>query len=234
MEYLLASHHNSDPQNQNNKKTCAESQPPYSAPNLNDHTREQSHHHQSPHLFFAQIQNVKIWFQKSYGAKPSNQYNLPFKAPSHYLSHSQKESRYDSTGASNSSRSSQYPSHNEKESRYDSSGASASSPSSRSSPSHFEKQSSYDSTDKKDSTFNSIAKTGFKTPNREVIPGKGFNNNAVDVYKLSLGLGVSRSSSNRRIVMSICGIDPLLSESIQKDNFKSYSLIKLKNLLLLN
>ncbi|EGC36533.1 hypothetical protein DICPUDRAFT_150925 [Dictyostelium purpureum] len=27
--------------------------------------------------------------------------------------------------------------------------------------------------------------------------------------KLCLGLGVSRSSSNRRMVISICGIDPL-------------------------
>ncbi|EGC35838.1 hypothetical protein DICPUDRAFT_78476 [Dictyostelium purpureum] len=74
-------------------------------------------------------------------------------------------------------------------------------------------------------TFKSIATTGFKTQNREVNPS----------------LGVSRSSSNRRMPISICGIDPLshstnpnsyslLSEAIQKDTLKSFSLVKLKNL----
>ncbi|EGC35566.1 hypothetical protein DICPUDRAFT_78778 [Dictyostelium purpureum] len=84
----------------------------------------------------------------------------------------------------------------------------------------------------------------------KVNPSKGSNNSdALDLYKLNnstlkklcLGLGVSRSSSNKRMVMLICGIDPLshstnpnsyslLSEAIQKDTLKSYSLVKLKNL----
>ncbi|EGC36447.1 hypothetical protein DICPUDRAFT_77895 [Dictyostelium purpureum] len=107
-----------------------------------------------------------------------------------------------------------------------------------------------DERDEKVPTFKSIATTGFKTQNREVNPSKGYNiNDAVDLYKLNdstlkklcLGLGVSRSSSNRRMVISICGIDPLshstnpnsyslLSEAIQKDTLKSFSLVKLKNL----
>ncbi|EGC29351.1 hypothetical protein DICPUDRAFT_84625, partial [Dictyostelium purpureum] len=99
-----------------------------------------------------------------------------------------------------------------------------------------------DERDEKVPTFKSIATTGFKTQNHEVNLSKGSNNcYAVDLYelnnstlkKLCLGLGVSRSSSNRRMVMSICGIDPLsrstnpnsyslLSEAIQKDTLKSY------------
>ncbi|EGC39780.1 hypothetical protein DICPUDRAFT_74622 [Dictyostelium purpureum] len=104
-----------------------------------------------------------------------------------------------------------------------------------------------DERDEKFPTFKSIATTGFKTQNREVNPSKGYNiSDAVDLYKLNvstlkkcLDLGVSRSSSNRRMVISICGIlshstNPnsysLLSEAIQKDTLKSYSLVKLKNL----
>ncbi|EGC28446.1 hypothetical protein DICPUDRAFT_85465 [Dictyostelium purpureum] len=107
-----------------------------------------------------------------------------------------------------------------------------------------------DERDQKVPTFKSIATTGFKTQNREVNPNKCYNNSdAVDLHKLNnsilkklcLSLGVSRSSSNKRMVMSICGIDPLsystnpnlyslLSEAIQKDTLKSYSLVKLKNL----
>ncbi|EGC36243.1 hypothetical protein DICPUDRAFT_78107 [Dictyostelium purpureum] len=82
-----------------------------------------------------------------------------------------------------------------------------------------------DERDEKFPTFKSIATTGFKTQNCEV----------------NQSLGVSRSSSNRRMVISICGIDPLshstnpnsyslLSEAIQKDTLKSFSLVKLKNL----
>ncbi|EGC35844.1 hypothetical protein DICPUDRAFT_78470 [Dictyostelium purpureum] len=75
-----------------------------------------------------------------------------------------------------------------------------------------------DERDEKVPTFKSIATTDFKTQNREVNPSKGYNiSDAVDLYKLNdstlkklcLGLGVSRSSSNRRMVISICGIDPL-------------------------
>ncbi|EGC39707.1 hypothetical protein DICPUDRAFT_74796 [Dictyostelium purpureum] len=50
-----------------------------------------------------------------------------------------------------------------------------------------------DERDEKVPTFKSIATIGFKTQNREVNPNKC--------------LGVSRSSSNKRMVMSICGID---------------------------
>ncbi|EGC38595.1 hypothetical protein DICPUDRAFT_148714 [Dictyostelium purpureum] len=69
-----------------------------------------------------------------------------------------------------------------------------------------------DERDEKVPTFKSIA-TGFKTQNRIVNPSKCYNNSdAVDLYKLNnstleklcLGLGVSRSSSNKRMVMSIC------------------------------
>ncbi|EGC36547.1 hypothetical protein DICPUDRAFT_77803 [Dictyostelium purpureum] len=89
-----------------------------------------------------------------------------------------------------------------------------------------------DERDEKVPTFKSIATTGFKIQNLEVNPSKGYNiSDAVDLYKLNdsalkklcLGLGVSRSSSNRRMVISIC-------EAIQKDTLKSCSLVKLKNL----